>query len=410
MYSKYEDTNRVHGGVLEETDLEEIREQLKAGDPFTYDRDNILLLRQDVRNRVEGNYQDWLTSYEYFASRATEKELETLDSIINNESISLKLDKVIDVSKLLLTKTMRDINYQVMNVISAFVPNFIGGSADLVSSTKTYLKLKENSNYTIDNYLGKNISFGVREHAMGGILNGMALSNFRVFGSTYLAFADHLKPSLRLSAMMNLPVTYIFTHDNFLIGQDGPTHQPIEQLGMLRSTPNLSVYRPCDYKELIGCWNMILNSAKPSALVLSKNHTQAFKFTSYEEVEYGGYVISEVKSKLDVILIASGSEVGIAMKLKEELLKNYIEARVVSIPNINLFLKQDKEYLSQILPKGYKRIVIEFSNDPIWYSLVSDMSDVININEFGKSGKPNQLLNEFDLDIPSLVIKIKNSL
>ena len=245
---------------------------------------------------------------------------------------------------------------------------------------------------------------------MGAILNGIALTNIRCFGSTFLTFADYLKPSIRNTAIMNLPVTYIFTHDTFLIGQDGKTHQPIEQLGMLRSIPNLEVYRPCDYKELIGAWQLILKSKKPSALIISKYPTESYKYTSIEETALGGYVISEVKNRLDVILIASGSEVTLAMKLKQELLKSYIEARVVSMPNIKEFFKQSKEYQNQVLPKGYKRMVVEFSNDPMLYRLVKNEDDLINIDTFGKSGTKEQLLQDFELDLASIVIKIKNSI
>ena len=209
---------------------------------------------------------------------------------------------------------------------------------------------------------------------------------------------------------MNLPVTYIFTHDSFMIGQDGKTHQPIEELSMLRTIPNLEVYRPCDYKELIGSWQLILKNKKPAALVISKNPTESYKYTSIEETSLGGYVISEVKNRLDVILSASGSEVTLAMKLKQELLKNFIEARIVSMPNIKEFFKQSKEYQNQVLPKGYKRMVIEFSNDPTLYRLVKNDEDIININTFGKSGTPEELQNEFELDLASIIIKIKNSI
>ena len=303
---------------------------------------------------------------------------------------------------------MRDINFQIMNVISTFIDRFIGGSADVVSSTKTYLK--NGGNYTADSYQNKNIAFGVRENAMGAILNGIALTNIRCFGSTFLTFADNMKPSIRNTAIMNLPVTYIFTHDSFMIGQDGKTHQPIEELSMLRTIPNLEVYRPCDYKELIGSWQLILKNKKPAALVISKNPTESYKYTSIEETSLGGYVISEVKNRLDVILIASGSEVTLAMKLKQELLKNFIEARIVSMPNIKEFFKQSKEYQNQVLPKGYKRMVIEFSNDPTLYRLVKNDEDIININTFGKSGTPEELQNEFELDLASIIIKIKNSI
>ena len=406
-YSENENTNKIHSH-LDSDDLEEIRTKLKGLPPFEVDEENLYALRKEVKTRNQLAYQDWYNDYQKYISSIPENEVEKLNDYLNDEDILLNLTKEIDTDKLFLDKSMRSINYQIMNVISTFVDKFIGGSADLSSSTRTYLK--NGGDFGIDNYKGKNIEFGVRENAMGAILNGLALTNFRVFGSTFLTFADYLKPSIRNTAIMNLPVTYIFTHDSFRIGGDGKTHQPIEQLGMLRSIPNLDVYRPCDYKELIGAWQLILKNKKPSALIVAKNPTESYKFTSSEETELGGYVISEVKSRLDVILIASGSEVTLAMKIKHELLKNFIEARIVSMPNINAFFKQSQEYQNQVLPKGYKRMVIEFSNDPSLYRLVKNEEDIININHFGKSATEEELLTEYELDIPSIIIKIKNNI
>lgn len=405
--SEYENTNKIHS-KLDEDDLHQIRIKLKGGEPFSLDEENLHLLRKNIKERNDFAYSDWYKDYQEYINDLNDSEVEKLNDLINDEDIILDLEKVIDKEKLFIDKSMRDLNFQVMNVISTFIDRFIGGSADLSSSTKTYLK--NGGNYSKENYQNKNIFFGVRENVMGAILNGIALTNIRCFGSTFLTFADYLKPSIRNTAIMNLPVTYIFTHDTFLIGQDGKTHQPIEQLGMLRSIPNLEVYRPCDYKELIGSWQLILKNKKPSALVISKYPTESYKYTSVEETSLGGYVISEVKNRLDVILIASGSEVTLAMKLKQELLKSYIEARVVSMPNIKEFFKQSKEYQNQVLPKGYKRMVVEFSNDSMLYRLVKNEDDLININTFGKSGTKEQLLQDFELDLASIVIKIKNSI
>lgn len=406
-YSEYENTNKIHG-KLDEDDLQQIKIKLKQENTFYIDEENLEELRKMVKKRNHNAYKEWYNDYQDYLQTLSEKEQDSLNDYLNDEEILLNLDKVIDKEKLFLDKPMRDINFQIMNVISTFIDKFIGGSADLSSSTKTYLK--NGGNFGIDNYKGKNISFGVRENAMGAMLNGIALTNFRCFGSTFLTFADYLKPSIRNTALMNLPVTYIFTHDSILIGQDGATHQPIEQLAMLRTIPNLDVYRPCDYKELIGSWNLILKNKRPAALIVSKNPTESYKYTSIEETSLGGYVISEVKTRLDLILIASGSEVTLAMKLKQELLKNFIEARIVSMPNINAFFKQSKEYQNQVLPRGYKRMVLEFSNDPNAYRLVKNDEDIININHFGASGTPEELLSEFELDIASIIIKIKNNL
>lgn len=407
-YSKYAGTSKVHSGVLEEEDLNNIRTVLKGEKAFTYsesDRNNLLKF---IKEGTEDYYREWYSEYEMYIANSTDSEKDAINMIIENESISLDLSAVIDTSKIFEDKTMRDINYQIMNVIGTFLPNFIGGSADLFCSTKTYLKGKKE--FSINDYSGRNIYFGVREHAMAAIANGLALSNIRPFLSTFLTFSDYMKPAIRLSAMMNLPITYIFSHDSIRVGEDGPTHQPIEQLGMLRSIPNFTVYRPCDYKELIGSWTSILKEGKPAALILPRGHNETMKYTSPNKVMRGGYIISEVKTRLDLIIIATGSEVELAMSIKEELLKNYIEARVVSMPNMNLFLKQDKDYQEQVLPTGYRRMVIELSNDANWYRFISSDDDFIGINKFGKSGSAEEIMTYFELDISDIIIKIKNNL
>ena len=406
-YSQYEGTSKIHSN-LEKEDLETIREELKCNKPFEIDEETRNNILEFIKEGTSDYYRDWYTEYEMFVANATDSEKDALDLVVEKDKIVLDIEAVIDSSKIFEDKTMRDINYQLMNVIGSFIPTFMGGSADLLTSTKTFLKGKKEFN--IDDYSGRNIYFGVREGAMAAVLNGLALTNLRPFGSTFLAFSDYMKPSIRMSAMMNLPVTYIFTHDSIRVGEDGATHQPIEQLGSLRSIPNFTVYRPCDYKELIGSWSNILKDGKPAALVLPRGHNDTLKHTSAKKVARGGYIVSEVKTRLDVILIATGSEVDLAMQIKEELLKNYIEARVVSMPNLNTFLKQEKDYQEQVLPTGYRRMVVELSNDANWYKLINSEEDFIGVNNFGKSGSEKDVLSYYELDMTDLVIKIKNSL
>lgn len=407
IYSKYEGTNRIHSN-LDKEDLEEIRTKLKGGPAFTYSENVRNNAMKFIKDGTEDYYRDWYSEYEMYIANATDSERDKINLVIENEKISLDIAAVIDTSKIFEDKAMRDINYQIMNVISTFIPNFMGGSADLFCSTKTYLKGK--NEFSVDDYSGRNINFGVRENLMGAVLNGLALTNIRSYGSTFLAFSDYMKPSIRMSAMMNLPVTYIFTHDSVRVGEDGPTHEPVEQLGALRSIPNLSVYRPADYKELMGSWTNILREGKPAALILARGHNNTMKYTNPNKVARGGYIISEVRTRLDLVIIATGSEVELAVNIKEELLKNYIEARVVSMPNMNLFLKQDKDYQEQVLPTGYCRMVIELSNDANWYRFISSDEDLVNIPTFGKSGSEKEVLNFFELDMTDLVIKIKNNL
>ena len=286
--------------------------------------------------------------------------------------------------------------------------SFIGGSADLSSSTKTYLT--DGGVFSSSNYKGKNIYFGVREHAMGAIANGLALSGFRPFVSTFLVFADYLKPAMRMSALMNLPVSYIFSHDSITVGQDGPTHQPIEQLTMLRTIPNFDVYRPCDAKELVGSWNTILNKNNPNALILTRGNVPLLQNSKMHEVEKGAYIIRKEQGRLYSIIIATGSEVNIAVKIADEIYEQYnIDIRVISMPNMDLFLKQSQEYKDSLLPKGYRNIVIEAGNSALWYRFVYNENYLITIDDFGVSATATDVLKHMNFDYDSIkerVIKL----
>lgn len=408
-YSKLENTNKVHGTPLEEDDIKEIKKKLKINDtPFDYDIKNKEEYLKYIEEKNKKQYNEWKIIFDEYIIDKETKLKDSLLSIINNEQILIKLEKLIDVNNISNDLSMREINSLIMNTISNYIPEFIGGSADTVSSTKTYLK--EKGDFNSKNYTGKNIYYGIREHAMASSTNGIALSNLRPFASTFLTFADYMKPSIRLSALMDIPSTFIFTHDSINIGQDGPTHQPIEQLGMLRSIPNFTVYRPCDKKELIGCWNLILEQSKPCALIISRNKSKEIKYTSPSYVKYGGYVIHEFENKLDLIILASGTEVNIALstarKLKEE---DHIEARIISVPNLNTLLNQDPNYLKELLPKNIKKYVIEYSNDTMWYQLDKEIN-LINMNSFGTSAKSEDVIKYFELDEESIYNKIKNDL
>ena len=405
--SVYEIGNKILGSIKEE-DMKQLTDILTVEDKKYNFEEVIKLYRQEIKERNVDNYSLWYQDYEEFAKTYNPDDLEKFNDYINNENITLDLEKVIDMDKLFTDKSLLDINYQIMNVISTFIPYFMGISLGDAVLTKTYLKGK--GNYEEDNYTGRNIDLDNMISSSGGIMNGMALTNMLVFTGTTLSNLDKMIPSIKTSAIMNLPVTYIFTHDTFLNKQNGIINKPVNELTILRSIPNLNVYRPADYKELIGVWDLTLKSKKPTAIILSNNKPESFKFTSIDEVKYGGYVISEVKNKLDLILIASGSELSLAMRLKKELIKNYIESRIVSMPNIDLFLKQDEEYRRQVLPRGYKKIYIEFSNDTSPLKLVSKPDEIINIHDYIKDGNESDILTDMELDITSLVIKIKDSI
>jgi len=396
--SLLENTNKVHGTPLTEEDIKQfkIKNDLKPI-PFSPSNEAFTEFKNMYLKRTEEVYNNWKTKYSQFDNKDFEFILK------NNIKIDISvLFKDMDCSK---KEEMRITNQKIMNVISEYIPNFIGGSADLSSSTKTFLE--KSGVFSFENYSNKNIFFGVREHLMGAALNGMALSNLRPFGSTFLAFSDYMKPSIRLSAIMDLPATYIFSHDNISIGSDGPTHQPIEQLTMLRSIPNFIVYRPADFKELIGCWNSILNDKKPCALIISKNEVEILKNTDYKYVSKGGYVFKKESNKLSGILISSGTELHIANKIADDLKLKNIDLRVVSMVSIEKFNSQSEEYKKEVIPIGYKNVVIEFSSNSSLNQFVYNSKYLININEFGKSGSKEEILSYFDLDYDSILNKVE---
>lgn len=299
-----------------------------------------------------------------------------------------------------INESLRETNGKLMTIIGNNTSYFIGGTADLSSSTKAYFV--GNGVFSKESYYGKNIYYGVREHAMGAISNGISSCGIRTFASTFLSFSDYLKPAIRMSAFMNLPVTYVFTHDSITIGSDGPTHQPIEQLSMLRNIPNLKVFRPADANEILGCWDIIFKSKKPTALILSRNESPLLKSSNARYVNKGAYVVKGEKDRLNAVIIATGTEVNLAIKISDELEKYGINIRVVSMPCISLFDEQDEDYKRNLLPEAYKTFVIEYGVSADWYKFVRNEKYLININNFGKSGTKEEILEYFELDFDSI--------
>ena len=325
-------TNEVHGKALDKEDVEQLKQQLGINsEPFIVPEDILQAFRKKIMNNIKDKYDEWVNVYNKLVNNNPFAFDLNLNPVINIDINSINWNFSPD-----LKEATRITNGEIMNKICELVPNLIGGSADLASSTKTYLKNYED--ITAYNYKGRNIWFGVREHAMGAILSGLALTGFRPFGSTFLTFSDYLKPAIRLSAMMSLPVIYIFSHDSINIGPDGPTHQPIEQLTSLRTIPNLKVFRPTDAHELVGCWDVILNNNYPSCLVLSRADINLLPETNSQNVKYGAYIVRNEKEKLDGVIIATGSEVATAYYIANELYDTKkLDIRVVSMPCMELF-------------------------------------------------------------------------
>ena len=381
--------NIVHGKCLSKEDIRSVKRGLDIKDePFYVDVNNMNKFRNQIVERSARKYELWARNYREFMNNSSEEVIEVFNSFFNPKKIDIintdfNLDKGIK-------EATRVTNGKIMTTISKNIHNFIGGSADLSSSTNTYLKdmqdIKDN------HYFGKNIWFGVREHSMGSILNGLALSGFKPFGSTFLTFSDYMKPAIRLSALMNLPVNYIFTHDSINIGPDGPTHQPIEQLAMLRSTPNLMVFRPADANELIGCWDVMLNSSGPNALVLSRQDVRTLPSTVPEYVKYGAYPVRKERKQLHGIIIATGTEVFTSLLIAEQLYNEIgLDLRVISMPCQELFLMQQERFKNSLIPGGIKTIVVEAGSSFGWYRFVINEKYLMTIDKFGISGTKGEV-------------------
>lgn len=295
---------------------------------------------------------------------------------------------------------------QVMQVLAKHLPNLMGGSADLNASTKTYLKGM--GDFTAQNRAGNNIFFGVREHAMGALMNGLALyGGLRAYCSTFFVFVDYMKPAVRLAALMGVPVTYVFTHDSIGVGEDGPTHQPIEQLANLRSIHNLHVLRPGDGRETAVAWlHAVMRTAGPTALVLTRQNLPQLPGTGMEAAK-GGYIVSAEKgSQPDLILIATGSELELAVKAQEKLREQTVDARVVSMMSWELFAQQPDAYREQVLPKAVtKRLAIEAGHTMGWERFIGSEGDVIGINHFGASAPGEVLMEKFGFTVENVITR-----
>lgn len=375
--SMYEGTNKVHGTPLTDEDIANLKVKLNLSQvPFDVDMNLVYEFRNHIKNRCK-------------QKKLINKEEENVDVYSLTNNFYEKIDEPLRVT-----------NGKIMNLLSNELKYFIGGSADVSLSTKTLLL--EKGIFSKDNYAGRNIYYGVREHAMGAISNGIASCGIRTFNSTFLSFSDYLKPAIRMSALMNLPVTYVFTHDSITIGSDGATHQPIEHLSMLRNIPNLIVFRPADANEILGSWNEILTHNYPSALVLSRNSSPLLEGSDAKKVNRGAYIVRNEKNRLNAIIIATGTEVSMAIKIANDLEKYGINIRVVSMPSMELFEENEEDYKETIIPTGYKTIVIEYASSSDWYRYVRGEKYLVNINNFGKSGTKEEILEYYELDYESV--------
>jgi transketolase len=298
---------------------------------------------------------------------------------------------------------------EVINALAKAVPQFFGGSADLAGSNKTMMN--DEGTFSRNDYSGRNIWFGVREFAMAAALNGMALhGGLKVYGGTFFVFSDYLRPAMRLSALMGMPVTYVLTHDSIAVGEDGPTHEPVEQLSSLRAMPDLGIIRPADGNETVAAWKLALESkSKPTALVLTRQGLPTLEGSNEDGVRKGAYVLSSVEDgPADALLLATGSEVSLAVEAKDALQKEGIQVSVVSMPSWDRFEDQPEDYKESVLPKSVKkRLAIEMGSSHGWHKYVGDQGDVLGIDRFGASAPGGTVIKEYGFTVENVIARVK---
>ena len=394
-----------HGSPLGDDEIKLVRKKLKwKHEPFEIPEELM-----DSWREIGGKGEKLEEKWNNILGKKNTKIKEEYERLIKGE-LPIDLDKILGDEKLKFFQTKpkmatRQCSSSVINSISDALPELIGGSADLSGSNNT--KTEGSKVITSKNFSGNYIHYGVREHAMAGVMNGLALYGCLIpFGGTFLIFSDYLKPSMRLSALMKLRVIYIFSHDSIGLGEDGPTHQPIEQLEHLRSIPNLNVFRPADINETLECWEIALKSkSNPSAIALSRQKLPyVSEHSAGENMCYkGAYVLKKTSDNADISLIASGSEVEIALEAQEKLKGLSINSKVISVPCYDLFQNQTENYKDKILGKDTLKISIEASSQSGWKSLVGKDGVTLGLSTFGKSAPYKDIYKLFNLTSDEIV-------
>ena len=383
-------TSEVHGAAIGLAEADVLRKNLDwEYAPFEIPSDIYNHYRRKVTLRGQRVHRRWkklLSEYQV----AYPKEAALLDSFLNGV-VSVNLDDYKDIMSTQKEAT-RATSGKTLGLLSKTYLNLIGGSADLTASTKAK---GADGNFTAENRLGRNINFGVREHAMGAIANGMVLhGGLKVFTGAFFVFSDYMKPAIRLAALMQIPTIFVFSHDSIAVGEDGPTHEPIEQLTGLRSIPGLNVIRPADAKETVAAWKVAMESTStPTVIILTRQNVLNQSLTSYEGLIKGAYVVSPEEKALDGILLAAGSDVELALDAKKILSEKGKDMRVVSMPSHYLFNKQTKKYQKEVLPGRAKVIAVEMGSSMSWYQYAKD---VYGLDTFGISAPASDALAYFN--------------
>ncbi len=402
-------TNAVHGAPLGAEEAAATRKAL-AWDyaPFEIPEEVYEDYRVNVAERGKAAYDAWEKLVEEYKQAYPDLADEVAAIIAGKDPVEIKPEDF-PVKETGLSQATRNSSQDALNAAAKVLPTFLGGSADLAHSNMTYIK--EDGLQDDAHRLNRNIQFGVREFAMGTILNGMALhGGLRVYGGTFFVFSDYVKAAVRLSALQGLPVTYVFTHDSIAVGEDGPTHEPIEHLAGLRAIPNLNVLRPADARETQAAWYLALKSqTTPTALVLTRQNLTVEARTDFDKVAKGAYVVYETANGFDTILLASGSEVNLAVATAKELEVQGEKVRVVSVPSTDIFDAQDAAYKEEILPNAVRRrVAIEMAATQSWYKYVGLDGAVIGIDKFGASAPAAKVMEEYAFTVAHVVEVVKN--
>ena len=401
--SQNQGTSKVHGAPLGEEDGQYAKRQ------YGFEYDNFFVpeevyddFKKNVFNRGKRAYNKWNKMMDTYKTEYPELYQELFQNI--NDEYSFDEAAFIKEYQDGISEATRVTSEKLINAIAAQNPTFLSGTADLASSTKTIIKDAER--FSCENYGGRNLFFGIREFAMVAIMNGMTLhKGIKVAAGGFMVFSDYFKAALRMACLMKLPIILPLSHDSIAVGEDGPTHQPVEQLAMLRSMPNIQVIRAADAYEMCGAWKKAVETNDcPTALILTRQNVTNFTHATYEDVCHGAYVVSQEKDNLDGIIIATGSEVELAMQAQKALLEQGKDVRVVSMPSMELFDQQDDSYKEKVLPKHIrKRLAVEMACDFGWHKYVGLDGKVISVNQFGASAPANIVIQEYGFTVENIV-------
>ena len=416
-------TSKAHGSALgnEEINATKLLLGLNPEEIFIAPTEVINHAR-DVKRRGTEMYNQWQTKFQAW-EKANSESAELLKRLLSKK-LPLDFESTFPVFPSDKEISTRAASGKVIQSIAKTLPEFWGGSADLAESNNTTIEgggsfLPTASKMAGADPYGRIIHFGIREHAMGAILNGMALHGLvKPFGGTFLVFSDYMRGAVRLSSLMQLPVTYVWTHDSIGLGEDGPTHQPVEHLASLRTIPGFSVIRPCDANEVSVCWQEIIKRSKPSGLVLSRQNLPVLdrsKFSLAKEAAKGAYVLAygsnSSKDECEVILIATGSEVSLAIAAREKLISEGVKVRLVSAPCLEWFMEQSEDYRNEVLPKSIKaRVSIEAGVAQPWYRFIGDSGIAISVEKFGASASGDIMFREYGFTVENIVNAVKESI